>query len=212
MGYVGQKDRVLLSRRLQLSKDLVIPFPLGSPLVDPILRQRRPADGHGGTEHQTEGIPQLHVQGNSMKDQRMVDNHQHIQRIYHTQNPLFIQHEQRQDDDAGHGRYVVEAALMHAEEEKLHQEHASAQVFVHHIRADPRNMQQPHAEAARRHQRNCPELPCRHNGNQPQHGTERCGDDGQQQVSACLLLCPHTLSNSCATRFISSSGSNGFFR
>ncbi len=61
MGHVGEKDGVLLSRRLQLSKDIFVPFPLGGPPVDPVSCKGCAAKDHNGAKSQTEYLLQLQV-------------------------------------------------------------------------------------------------------------------------------------------------------
>ena len=126
----------------------------------------------------------------------MIQQLQHIQRHGHMQNPLPVEHKQRKDQDAGHSWYVKEAGLVDAEEKELGQHQAGAQILVKRIRADPCDMQKPHADAARCHQHHHPELPCHDQRNQAQHSAEYRGNDSQQQMSACLFLCPHCFSNS----------------
>ena len=142
----------------------------------------------------------------------MIQQYQHVQGLYHMQQPLFIQHEQRQDHDAGHGRDIEQADFMHTEEKELHQKHSGAQVFIERFRTNPCNMQEPHAEAACRHQRNHPELPCHNHHDQAQESAEYRSNDSQQQMPACLLLRPHCFLSSWEIRFISSWGWKGFIR
>ena len=142
----------------------------------------------------------------------MVEQLQEIQRRDPVEDPLLIEHEQRKDQDAGHSGYVKEAALMNAEEKELREQQAGAQVLIEGVGADPGDVQNPHADAARRHEKDHPELPRQNNRDHAQHGAEARGDDGQQQVPAGLLLCPHCVSNSWEIRRISSWGRKGFFR
>ena len=142
----------------------------------------------------------------------MIPELQNVQKLDHMQNPLFIQRKQRQDHDAGHGGHVKQADLMNPKEKEFHQHQSGAQIFIERVRTELRDVQKPHAEAARRNQRNRPQLP-RHDGcDQAQRPAEHRYDDSQQQVPACLLLRPHDLSSSWATRFKSSFGWKGFFR
>ena len=72
VGHIGQKDSVLLSRRLQLVEHMVVPFPLGGPPPDPVPRQSRPAKGHNSTKSQAKGILELDIVRERMEDQGMV--------------------------------------------------------------------------------------------------------------------------------------------
>ena len=212
MGYVGQKDGVLLARRLQLGEYALIPLSLGAPPLDPVPREGRPAGRHNSAEPQAEKLLGLHLSGNCMEDQPVVQQLQGVQGDNRIQNPLFIQDKQRENQDAGHGGDVWQAGLMHAEEKELRQQQTGAQVLKKRVRAGPRNVQEPREEAARRHQRDHPELPRHDNGDQNQHCAERRRHDGQQQMPACLRLRPHCFSNSWDTRLSSSWGSKGFTR
>ena len=70
--HIGQKDSVLLSRRLQLVEHMVVPLPLGSPPPDPVPRQGRPAKGHNSTKSQAKGILELDIVRERMEDQGVV--------------------------------------------------------------------------------------------------------------------------------------------
>ena len=68
-----------------------------------------------------------------MKDQTVVQQRQHIQDGYPMQDPLFIQHEQRKDQDTGHSGYVKQAALMRAKEKEFGQHQPGAQVLIERV-------------------------------------------------------------------------------
>lgn len=212
VGHIGEEHGVLFSHRLQLRKDPFIPLALDHPPLDPILRKGGPAEGHNGAQPQTEYLPEPHLAGDRMQDQTVIQQGQHIQGRYRVQDPLFVQHEQRQDQDAGHGGDIKEAGLMHAEEKELHQQQPSAQVFVKQVRAGPCDVQEPYIQRARRHQQDHPQLPPHDQGDQGEHPAEHRCDHSQQQVPARLLLRPHCFESSWATRRSSSWGSKGFTR
>ena len=126
MGYVGQKDGVLLSRRLQLRKYPVIPFPLCVPPVDPVQRQCRAPKGHDGAKRQVKRVPDAHPIGNGTEDQAMIRQHQHVQGRRRVQNPLLVQHKQRQNQNAGHGGQIKKTGFMHTEKEEFDKHQSSA--------------------------------------------------------------------------------------
>ena len=101
---------------------------------------------------------------------------------------------------------------MDAEEKEFNQHQPGAQVFVERVRPELGNVQKPHAETARRQQRKHPEFPGQNQSDQAQHSAEYRNDGSQQKVTACLIFRPHSFSNSCVTRLISSCGRKGFFR
>ena len=127
---VRQKDGVLLSRRLQFREHAFIPLLLYRSSLNPVYRESRPAKNHNSAKRQAKGIIESHLMGNGMEDQTMIQQYQYIQGLYHIQQPLFIQHEQREDHDAGHGRDIEQNGFMHAEEKELHQQHSGAQVLI----------------------------------------------------------------------------------
>ena len=94
-----------------------------------------------------------------MKDQTVVQQRQHIQDGYPMQDPLFIQHEQRKDQDTGHGWYIIKAGFMYAEEKEFGQHHSRAQIFVKRIRPKLCNVQNPHAAASCCYRQNHPVFP-----------------------------------------------------
>ena len=91
---------------------------------------------------------------------------------------------------------VEEDDRMHAEIEKFYQQQPDAQVLVERIRTDPRDMQEPDADASHRHQRDHPRLPGHHQGDQTHQRAEYRGDDSQQQMPARLFSGVHCFSNS----------------
>ena len=212
MGDVGEENSVLLARRLQFRKYTGVPRLLGGSAADPVVRQNRAAQGHPGPQHQAEYLPQVHVRGEGAQNQQVVEQLQPIQGLDGVQDPLLVEHEEGQYQDAGNGGDVEEAGRVDAEEEKLHQHQRRAQILIEQVRTCPGDVQKPYAQAPRRHQRDHPDLPGHDQGDQHQHPAEARGDERQQQVVACPLLCPHCSSSSWATRRISSWGSKGFFR
>ena len=206
VGHVGEEDGVLLPRRLQFPEHAGVPRPLGVPAGDPVPGQHHPAEGHDNAQPQAEYVLALHSKGNGVKDKAVIQHHQPVQGRDYIYDPLFIQHEQHEDQDAGHSGGVKQAGLVDAEEKELRHHQRGAQVLIHRVRAEPPDMQQPHADAAGNHQRNHPELPGPNQGDHAEHEAGYGGDDGQEQVPACLFLRPHAFSSSWSTRFSSSWG------
>ena len=126
MGYVGQKDGVLLSRRLQLRKYPVIPLPLRIPPVDPVQRQRRASKGHDDAKRQVKRVLETYPMGNGTEDQAMIRQHQRVQGRRRVQNPLLVQHKQRQNQNAGHGGQIKKTGFMHTEKEEFDKHQSSA--------------------------------------------------------------------------------------
>ena len=185
---------------------MVIPFPLYTALLDPVSCQRRPAKGHSSPQPQADTVLELHIERNGMENEDVVEQRQRIERLKGIHDPFLVQCEQRKNDNTGHGRYVIKAGFMYAKEKEFQQHKSSAEIFIKNARANLRNVQKPHTEAAGRHQRNHPKFPGHSHSDQTQHPTEHCGDNCQQQMPARLLPCPHLFSNSWATRFKSSFG------
>ena len=138
--HIGQKNGVLLSHRLQLCEYAVVPLPLNTPPLNPVPRKGRPAKGDNGTKHYADGRPDIHTIKNGAKNQRVIQQLQHIQRLDHAQNPFFVQHEQHKDEDTGHSGYVEKDTFMHAKEEKFHQQQSGAQILIVCIRTNSCNM------------------------------------------------------------------------
>ena len=63
----------------------------------------------------------------------MIQHLQRVQRYRHMEDPLLVHHKQREDQDAGHGRYVKKAGFMHAEEKEFDQHHTGAQGFIERV-------------------------------------------------------------------------------
>ena len=89
----------------------------------------------------------------------MIQQSKQIQGLYSIQNPFFVQHEQREDQNAGHGGNIKKDGFMAGEEKELHQHQANAQILIEGVRAKPRDMQEPDTEASHSHQRDHPQLP-----------------------------------------------------
>ena len=185
---------------------MLVPRPLHVPPGNPVSRQRRGAEDDNGAEHQLDGIIPVHPVGNGPENQAVIQQRQHIQALNRVHDPLFVYHEQRQNQDAGHSREVKKAEIMDAEEKEFNQHQPGAQVFIKRARPELGNVQEPHAEAARRQQRKHPEFPRQNQNDQAQYSAEYRGGDGQQQVTARLFLRPHAFSNSWLIRLRSSSG------
>ena len=159
VGHVGQEAGVLSSRRLQLGKHVVIPLLLDAALLDPIDRQRRSAQGHRRPQRQPESLLKAELPGDGPQRQGMVQKQQDVEPHQRVQNPFFVQHEQSQNDDAGHGGYVKQAVLMDAEEKELQQHQPGTEGLIGAVGAYLSNVKQPHAETARPNQGNHPQLP-----------------------------------------------------
>ena len=142
----------------------------------------------------------------------MVQQRQYIEGLHDVQDPFFVQHEQREGDDAGHGWDVKKTGLVHTEKKEFQQQQPGAEVFVKFARTKLSDVQEPYAETAGRYQRDGPKLPRHNRRGQAQHSAEYRGDNSQQQMPACLFPRPHLFSSSCATRFFSSWGRQGFLR
>ena len=121
MGYIRQKDGILLPCCLQFFKYMLIPLSLYISLINPVSCKCDSAKCHNCTKTQADYIPMSHLRRNGMKDQTVIQQFQHIQSRYHMQNPFFIQHEQRKSQNAGHSGYIKKAGFMHTEKKEFGQ-------------------------------------------------------------------------------------------
>ena len=146
------------------------------------------------------------MERNGMEDQDMIQKLQYIQRSQYIKNPLFIQHEQRQNCNTSHGWHIIKTDFMYAKVKEFQQNQRDTKVFIKFVRSGFGNMKEPYAYATGPHQRNRPEFPCHNDRHHTQHHAVHCCNDSQQQMPAYPLLRPHHLSSSCATRVSSSCG------
>ena len=79
---------------------------------------------------------------------------------------FFVQHEQGKNQNASHGGDVEQAGFVNAEKKEFQQQQPGTQSLVKESWADSADVENPHAQAACRHQRNNPNLPPHRDGNQ----------------------------------------------
>ena len=87
-----------------------------------------------------EPLLELNTIKNCTENQYMVCQNQYIESCKRIQNPLFIQHEQRKNGDAGHSRYIKQTVLMYTKEKEVQQYQSSAKVLIKRTRTNLRNV------------------------------------------------------------------------